>query len=87
MAKRARNLIRQICQAREVVIIRGSRLARSHSYAGVGTRASRALETGEVREMAIEPSLTGGVSALAQALLRPALVGTRILLRDSGCGG
>ena len=86
VAERARDLIRQICHAREVVIIGGS-VSPDHIHMLVSAPgAFGSFQTGAVRERAVEPSLAGGISALTQALLGPVLVGTRILLRDSGGG-
>jgi putative transposase len=48
IAERARDLLRQICQAREAVIIRGG--TGSHPHAGVGAAGDGAGQVGAVSE-------------------------------------
>ena len=88
VAERARDLIRQICAAREVTIVRGAVSPdHIHSSAGGGTAATGTRQAGAVFEGPVEPDVAGGVSAPAQAVLRAAFVGARIFLRDGGRGG
>ena len=87
VAERARDLLRQICVAREVTIIRGAvspdhihmlvaappQLAPSKLVQFLKGRSSRLLQQ--------------EFPALAQAVLGTAPVGARVLLRDGGRGG
>lgn len=91
VAERARDLIRQICEAREVVIVRGavspdhvhmlvsapSHLAPAKLVQYIKGRSSRRLQA----------AATGGVSGLTKEVLGTAPVGARIFLRDRGRGG
>ena len=87
MAEWARDLIRQVCQSREVVIIPGSGFTGSHTYAAVGAAGLVAGETGTIRQGPLQQDFAGGVPGTAKAVLRPAHVGARRFLRDGGRGG
>jgi Transposase IS200 like len=57
VAERARDLLRQICQSREVVIVRG--VTGSHSHAGVLSAEHGAGETGAVLEGPVVTPIAG----------------------------
>ena len=87
VAERARDLIRQICHAREVVIVRGS-VSPDHIHMLVAAPGAHgSLEAGAVHQGAILPQIAGRVPELAETLLGTASVGARVLLRDGGSGG
>jgi Transposase IS200 like len=85
VAERARDLLRQICAAREVRIIRG-RCRRTTSTFGGRAAAVGAGEARAISEGALVADVARGLSALAQAVRGPASVGARVLLRDGGRG-
>jgi putative transposase len=86
VAERARDLLREICAAREVRIVRGAvspdhihmlviappQLAPAKLVQFLKGRSSRMLAT--------------GLPTSAEAVLGPTLVGTRVFLRDGGRG-
>ena len=76
IAERARELLRQICVAGEVTIIRGA-VSPDHIHMLV---AVVAVETGAIPEGAIVALAPTGVSGVAQAVLGAASVGARVLL-------
>ena len=76
IAERARDLIRQICQARDVVIIRG---AVSPDHIHMLLSAPPVLSPAKLAPY--------GVSRTAKTVLGSAYVGRRVLLRDGGRGG
>src|ERR1044071_6008775 len=78
IAERARDLIRQICQAREVVIVRGAVSTGSYPYVAVGAVALDAGEGSAVREGEVVATVAGGVSGLAEAVLGTAPVGAGV---------
>jgi putative transposase len=84
IAERARDLIRQVCEAREVVIVPGSREPGPHPHAAVGASASVAGQAGAVHQGAIVAEAARGVSGVAQAVLGATSVGAGLLLRDVG---
>ncbi len=87
VAERARDLIRQICQARDVVIVRG---AVSPDHIHLLLAAPPILVPAKLAQYIKRKILTtsaSGVSGTAQTLLGTAHVGSRVLLRDGGCGG
>src|SRR3712207_3086114 len=67
VAERSRDLIRQICQAREVVIVRGAVSPDHVHMAGVGSAPPIAVEAGAVHQGPIQPTLARRVSAPAPA--------------------
>ena len=71
VAERARDLIRQICQGREVTILRGA-VAPDHIHMLLSAPPHLAA---------------GRISRTAQTVLGTTPVGARILLRDGGRGG
>jgi putative transposase len=85
IAERARDLLRQICQAREAVIIRGG--TGSHPHAGVGAAGHGAGQVGAVSEGAVIAEAPRRISGTAQALLGAALVSAGLFLRECGRGG
>ena len=87
VAERARDLIRQICQGREVTIIRGA-VAPDHIHMLLfGTTSSSTREIGTVHQGTIQSASAGRISRTAQTVLGTTPVGARILLRDGGRGG
>ena len=87
VAERARDLLRQICQAREVVIIRRA-VSPDHIHMLVSSPAhlSPAKLVQYLKGRSSRRS-AGRVSAPAEAVLGTAPVGTGLLLRDGGRGG
>ena len=75
IAERARELLRQICVAREVTIIWGAVSPDHIPYVGGGPAAVVAVETGAVPEGAIVALAPTGVSGVAEALLGAASCG------------
>jgi REP element-mobilizing transposase RayT len=86
LAERARDLIRQICQAREVAIIRGS-VSPDHIHMLLSAPPHLAPAKLAVHKGAVITSVTRRVPRPAETLLGTASVGTRLLLRDGGRGG
>jgi putative transposase len=87
IAERARDLIRQICAAREVVIVRG---AVSPDHIHLLLAAPPILSPAKlalVHQRAFVTVSAGGVPGVAKTVLGPAYVGPRILLRDGGRSG
>jgi putative transposase len=87
VAERARHLIRQICQARDVVIVRG---AVSPDHIHLLLAAPPVLSPAKLvhyNQGPIEPTSAGRVSRIEEAVLGTAHVGARVLLCDSGRGG
>lgn len=84
VAERARDLLRQICVAREVTIIRGA-VSPDHIHM-LGAAAVGALETGAIPEGAVVAAAPTGVSRAAEAVLGAASVGAWLLLRECGDG-
>jgi len=87
VAERTRDLIRQSCEARELVIIRGA-VSPDHIHMLVSAPAHLApskmvqfIKGGLVEKVA------GGISGGAQEVLGAAHVGARLFLRDGGRGG
>jgi hypothetical protein len=71
VAERARDLIRQICQARDVVFV----VAGSHPPAVVGPAGSVTGQDGAIHQGTLQPASAGGVSGIAKTLLGTAHVG------------
>ena len=86
MAERARELIRQIGQAR-CRDRKGSGVAGSHTAVVFGSSGSVTGETGAIHQGPVEPKFAGGIPGIAKTLLGTTHVGTWIFLRDGGCGG
>ena len=86
VAERARDLIRQISQARDGDHS-GRGVAGSHTYVGLGAADTVAGEAGAIHQGKVEPPFAGGVPGPAKAVLGTTHVGTRVLLRDGGRGG
>ena len=87
IAERARDLIRQICHAREVVIVRGS-VSPDHIHMLVSAPAHMApAKLVQYNQRAVVTPAAGRVPELAETLLGPASVGAWIFLRDGGRGG
>ncbi len=86
MAERARDLIRQICAAREVVIVRG---AVSPDHIHLLLAAPPILSPAKLAQFIKGrwSRSASGVSGTAQAILGAAHVRARIFLRDGGRGG
>ena len=78
VAERARDLIRQICQARDVVIIRG---AVSPDHIHLLLSAPPALAPSKLAQY------IKGLSRVGKALLGTTYVGARVFLCDGGSGG
>ena len=87
VAERARDLLRQICQAREVVIVGGAVSADHIHMPGMVPSESGASEAGAVPERAVIAAAAGRVSGVAEEILGPAPVGAGVLLRECGRGG
>src|ERR1700688_3439400 len=86
VAERARDLIRQICQTRDVVIVRG---AVSPDHIHLLLSAPPALAPSKLAQYIkgrIEPVSASGIPRVAQTLLGTAHVGAGLLLRDGGRG-
>jgi putative transposase len=86
VAERARDLIRQICHARNVVIVRG---AVSPDHIHLLLSAPPILSPSKLAQYIkgpVESTVAGGIPGTAKALLGAAYVGTRVLLRDGGRG-
>jgi len=69
LAERARDLIRQICQARDVVIVRGAVSPGSHPSVVVSPASSLTGEDGAIRQGTLEPSSASRVSGIAKTIL------------------
>src|SRR4029077_5380792 len=86
IAERARDLIRQICAAGEVVIVRGS-VSPDHIHLLLSAPPILApAKVAQYIQRAVVTASAGGVSGVAKTTLGPAHVGPRILLRDGGRG-
>ena len=87
VAERARDLIRQICQTRVVVIIRGA-VSRDHIHmllsAPPHLAPAKLVQYIKGRSVA---KTTRRIPRVAKAVLGTASMGTRVLLRDGGRGG
>jgi hypothetical protein len=82
VAERTRDLIRQSCEAREVVIIRGA-VSPDHIHMLVSAPAHLAnVKDGTIHQGAFIAKVAGGISGTAQEVLGAAHVGARVLLRD-----
>ena len=79
VAERVRDLIRQSCEARGVAVIRGRGVAGSCAHVGDGSAATSAVEAGAVPEGAVVAAITGRVWRVAETVLGPTSVGTRLL--------
>jgi putative transposase len=88
LAERARDLIRQTCQARGVVIVRGA-VSPDHIHMLVSAppELTPAKMVQYIYQGAVVAAVTGGVSGAAEALLGATPVGARVLLCDGGGGG
>jgi len=87
VAERARDVIRQICQAREVTIVRGA-VSPDHIHLLVSVPPLLSpAKLVQYREREVKPPVAGGLSASAQEILGPAHVGAGLLLRDGGRSG
>ena len=75
VAERARDLIRQICAAREVTIIRGAVFTGSCPHAVGSAAAVGPVQTGAVLEGPVVPDAAGGVPGAAETVLGPTPVG------------
>jgi putative transposase len=65
VAERARDLIRQICQARDVVIVRGA-VSPDHIHMLLAAPpVMGAGEAGAIYQRAVEPASAGGISGIA----------------------
>ena len=82
VAERARDLLREICAAREVRHRSRGGVAGPRPYVGGGAAAVGAGEAGAVPEGAVVPDVAAGLSTPAQAVLGTTFVGSRVLLRD-----
>src|SRR5271154_1900813 len=69
VSERARDLIRQSCEAREGGDHAGRGIAGPYPYATVGTGAYGAVEVGAISEGAVFASAAGGVPGVAKAVL------------------
>jgi hypothetical protein len=87
VAERTPDLIRQICQARDVVIIRGAVSPGPHPSATGSSADSGTGETGAVHQRTILETFAVGVSRTEETVLGTAHVGAGLLLRDGGRGG
>jgi hypothetical protein len=85
VAERARDLIRQICQAREVVIVRGA-VSPDHIHLLLAADSGSG-KTGAIYQGPILAASASGIPRTAQAVLGTAHVGARVFLRDGGRGG
>jgi putative transposase len=87
IAERARDLIRQTRQSRDVVVVRGA-VSPDHIHRLLAVPAAAVTgETGAVHQKPVVAKTTRGVPGTEEALLGAAFVGTRIPLRDGGRGG
>ena len=87
VAERARDLIRQICQAREVSIIRGS-ISPDHIHMLVAAPPQLSHgQAGAVHQGTIVAAVAGGVSPPRQTVLGTTSVGAGVFLRDGRGGG
>ena len=87
IAERARDLLRQICVAREVTIIRGA-VSPDHIHMLVGgPNPVVAVEAGAIHEGALVSITAAGVPGVAQAVLRTTCVGAGLLLCKCRRGG
>src|SRR5580658_7661952 len=87
IADRARDWIRQICQTREVVIVRGS-VSPDHIHMLLSAPPQLApAKLVQFIKGRIVSQTARAVSGAAKALLGAAPMGTRILLRECGRGG
>ena len=65
----------------------GLSVAGPHPHAAVGAAALISGETGAIHQGSVVAEAAAGISGIGQEVLGAAFVGTRILLRDGGCGG
>jgi hypothetical protein len=79
IAERARDLIRQIYQSRDVIVIRGA-VSSDHIHMLVSVPPQ--LAPMKLVQYIVLGAITGGVSGTPQAVLGPAPVGARVILRD-----
>jgi len=87
VAERARDLIRQICQAREVTIIRGA-VSPDHIHVLVSVPPQLApSKLVQYIKWEVVQTVAGRVPGVAQEVLGTAPVGARIFLRERGHGG
>ena len=87
VAIRCRDLIREICQAREVNVVRGA-VSPDHGHLLVSAPPILApAKLGAVPERQPLAALAGRVPEPAKTLLGSTLVGPRRLLRDGRSGG
>ena len=87
IAERARDLIRQICAAREVMIVRGSVSPdQIHLLLAAPPIVAPAKLAQYIKGRSFTAS-AGGVSRPEKAIPGTTYVGTRILLRDGGRSG
>jgi REP element-mobilizing transposase RayT len=87
IAERARDLVRQICEAREVVIVRG---AVSPDHIHLLLSAPPVLSPSKmvaVHQRAVQSPSLGRISGTEEAVLGTTHVDAWILLRDGGRGG
>ena len=73
IAERARELIRQVCPAREVVNHPRSGITGPYPYAAVGCAASGTGKTGAVHPRPVVAKVARGIPGVAQAVLGPPL--------------
>ena len=84
LAERARDLLRQICQARDAVIVRGA-VSPDHIHMLASLSGGYcASEAGAVPEGSFVAKAAGRISGTAKAVLEAAPVGARLLLRERG---
>ena len=84
MAERARDLIRQVCQSRDIVIIRGAVSPDQRPYAAVGATDSVTGETGAIHQRSVQQAVAGGVSGVAKRVMGTAYVGARVFCATVG---
>lgn len=70
VAERTRDLIRQTCESREVMIVRGA-VSLDHTHMLLSAPADCTIETGAVRQGTNIAAVAGRVSGTSKALLGP----------------
>ncbi len=86
IAERACDLICQICQAHEVVIVRGA-ISPNHITHAAGVADSGSAKPAQYIKGRSSRQSAGRISRAVQTVLGSAYAGARLLLRDGGRGG